>query len=97
MDNQNNFKKDGGVGPIIGSTIIIILIVLGGLYFWSYTINKQKIIPPVVQEQEVEQVDSKDIADPEVAKINNELNATSTDSIEADLNNIDATIDATLK
>ncbi len=33
MDNQNPPQKDSGAGPIIGSIIIIILIVLGGLYF----------------------------------------------------------------
>lgn len=42
MDNQNTPQKDSGIGPIIGSIIIIILIILGGLYFWGYVIDKQK-------------------------------------------------------
>lgn len=104
MENQNNsrtetenpIKKDSGVGPIIGSVIIIILIILGGLYFWSYTINKQKSETPS-QEQKVEQVNSFEIADPELAQINNELNATSTDNIDTELNQIDAEIDAAIE
>jgi hypothetical protein len=45
-NNQEVVKKDSGVGPIIGSVIIIILIVLGGLYFWSYVIDQQKVEAP---------------------------------------------------
>ena len=51
MDNQNTPQKDSSVGPIIGSIIIIILIVLGGLYFWGYVINKQKADIPEKQNE----------------------------------------------
>ena len=51
MDNQNTPQKDSGTGPIIGSIIIIILIVLGGLYFWGYTIDKQKASRQIIPEQ----------------------------------------------
>lgn len=67
MDNQNNSKKDSGIGPIIGSIVIIILIVLGGLYFWSYKINKQKSIIPTFTEQKNE-------------KASDDLNATTSES-----------------
>lgn len=46
-NNQEVVKKDSSVGPIIGSVIIIILIILGGLYFWGYVINEQKVEAPV--------------------------------------------------
>jgi len=58
MDNQNTPQKDSGVGPIIGSIIIIILIILGGLYFWGYEINKQKTTTPAIPEQKTEQKDN---------------------------------------
>jgi hypothetical protein len=45
-NNQEILKKDSGIGPIIGSVIIIILIIFGGLYFWSYVINEQKTEAP---------------------------------------------------
>jgi flagellar basal body-associated protein FliL len=96
MDNQNEIKKDSGAGPIIGSIIIIILIVLGGLYFLGY-VNNQKSKLNQTPEQNTEQVNSQEIADPELVKINDELNATSTDNIDQELNQIDAEIDASLK
>lgn len=34
-------EKKGGFGPIAGITIIIILLVLGGLYFWGAQLNNQ--------------------------------------------------------
>lgn len=101
-NNQNNFqtpdtsavKKDSGTGPIIGSIIIIILIVLGGLYFWGYIIKKQHVEAPITNESTSEQVPSEEVADPDVAEINNELNSTNVDDVDSDMNEIDAEIDA---
>lgn len=36
MDNKINKKKDSGAGPIVGSVIIVILMILGAFYLWSY-------------------------------------------------------------
>jgi hypothetical protein len=40
MDNNPNttnpvVKNEGSVGPVIGTIIILAVILLGGLYFWS--------------------------------------------------------------
>lgn len=42
MENsqENNTKKDGSVGPTIGSVIVILIIIIGGFYFWNSIINK---------------------------------------------------------
>jgi cytoskeletal protein RodZ len=96
MDN-NQVKKESGVGPIIGSIIIIILIVLGGLYFWGYILKNKTVEAPTNNPEQVEQVNSSEISDSEIAKINDDLNATSTDSIDLELNQIDAEIDAALQ
>lgn len=96
MDN-NQVKKESGVGPIIGSIIIIILIVLGGLYFWGYILKNKTAEAPTNNPGQVEQVNSSEISDSEIAKINDDLNATSTDNIDLELNQIDAEIDAALQ
>lgn len=93
MDN-NQIKKDSNVGPIIGSIIIIVLIVLGGLYFWGYIINKQHVNAPTTDEPKVEEVKTEEIADPDVDEINNELNSTNVDEVDSELNQIDAVFDA---
>ncbi|OGG58506.1 hypothetical protein A2765_02115 [Candidatus Kaiserbacteria bacterium RIFCSPHIGHO2_01_FULL_56_24] len=33
--------KSGGVGPIAGAIIVIILLIAGGLYFWGAKLNQQ--------------------------------------------------------
>jgi FlaG/FlaF family flagellin (archaellin) len=33
MDNTNN--TEGSVGPVIATIIILVVVVLGGLYFWG--------------------------------------------------------------
>lgn len=34
-------EQSSPIGPLIGSIIIIILITLGGLYFWANELNRQ--------------------------------------------------------
>jgi len=84
MDTNNlePIKKDTGVGPIIGSIIIIILIVLGGLYFWGYAIEKNKSDAPAEQNSE------------DLNRIEADLNSTNVDDSETDLKQIDAEINA---
>jgi len=35
-------EKSGGVGPMMGIVIIVILLIFGGLYFWGAYLNEQK-------------------------------------------------------
>ena len=35
-------QKKTGVGPMIGTIIIVILLIFGGLYFWGAQLNKEK-------------------------------------------------------
>jgi amino acid permease len=71
-DMMEETKKDGTTGPFIGSIIIIVLIIIGGLYFWSTLINQktQEIIQEETNEviqneiliqKTVEQSESEDI------------------------------------
>jgi flagellar basal body-associated protein FliL len=43
--NQNQTplvtESKGSVGPLIGSIIVIIILVIGAIYFWGDTMNKQ--------------------------------------------------------
>lgn len=36
-------KKDSKVGPLIGSVIIILVFIIGGLYFWGSIITNKRI------------------------------------------------------
>ncbi len=35
-------KKDGKMGPLIGSIIIIIIFIIGGLYFWGSIVTRKQ-------------------------------------------------------
>jgi hypothetical protein len=75
--------KGGRVGPVIGSVIVIILIILGGAYYlktFKTNIEGKKNVAPENSLSDVEQ---------EIENIN-------TDDIEADLNQIDVEIEEAL-
>lgn len=74
-------KKEGRVGPAIGSTIIIILIILGGIYFWGSIIEKNK---------------SQEMNNQTPDVINADLDINELDEIDEDLNTINSEIDASL-
>lgn len=39
-------EEKGGMGPLIGSIIVIIILVIGAIYFWGGMLNKQENIVP---------------------------------------------------
>jgi hypothetical protein len=41
-------KKSGGLGPIIGIFIILMLLALGGFYFWGAALNREPDVIPIV-------------------------------------------------
>lgn len=44
---QPNSPQDGSIGPAIGIVIIILVVVVGSLYFWSQRMNKNQNVAPV--------------------------------------------------
>ncbi|MCE9643786.1 hypothetical protein K8Q93_00845 [Candidatus Parcubacteria bacterium] len=40
MDHRPD--KDNSVGPLVGIIIIVLILVLGGLYFWGERLNRQR-------------------------------------------------------
>jgi len=40
MEHRPN--KDNSVGPMVGVIIIVLILVLGGLYFWGERLNAQR-------------------------------------------------------
>jgi hypothetical protein len=80
-------KKEGVVGPIIGSIIIIVLLVLGALYFYGSIVEKQKTQntpTPALSEST------------RVADIEADLSVPELDTVDADMAELEAEIDAAL-
>jgi uncharacterized protein HemX len=72
-------KEENGVGPIVGVIIILIVIILGGLYFWY----KRAHAPAPTDSAAVTEA----ATDAEVSEIMTTSSSDDTASIEADLNN----------
>ncbi len=80
---MDDAKRDGTVGPLIGSVIIVLVILIGGLYFWGSMIIDRK------NEIETEQALEDQASSAEVESIASQSSSDETDSIEADLNATD--------
>lgn len=86
-NNINNISKkpaeQNGVGPVIGSMIVIIVVIVGGVYFWGTKIIKDR------QSAEIENQAMSASAD---ADLNNDVNVNELDIPNEDLNNLDKEI-----
>ena len=47
MEQNNNMDKSnsGGMGPLIGSILVIIILIVGAIYFWGSKITPKDIEP----------------------------------------------------
>lgn len=91
--------EEKSIGPAIGIIIIIVVIVLGGLYFWGQRLEMRSPAttenPPVENTQvsnspaELQEIQSQSSAD-DTAAIEADLNATNVDSLGTEMNSVDA-------
>lgn len=66
--------KEGSVGPVIGTIIILAVILLGGLYFWG---NRNNVNTETDDQQ----------TDAQIQQIDAQGNSDDLNSIQSDLNN----------
>jgi len=73
-------EEKGSMGPLIGSIIVIVILVIGAIYFWGGTLNKQEGAP--VDEQPAAALSSSD----DIGSLEQDL--MNTPDIEIDTENI---------
>lgn len=66
--NLNKEKKDSVVGPLIGSILIVVLLLLGGLYFWGYIEHNQSEDDVASMQEELSEIEN------DFAKFESEIN-----------------------
>lgn len=97
MDNQAT-NGESKIGPIIGIIIVVIVLIIGALYFWGQKLNNQTT---EVKTETVSTTENAVVADEEtdatvanlkaqsnsddLTSISNDLNATVITSVDADL------------
>ena len=78
------------MGPIIGSIIIVLLIVLGGLYFWGERLNREEMLnQQTAPDAVVDDLKTQGTSD-KVSSIEADVSATNLDDLDAGLKDIDA-------
>lgn len=93
-DLVESAQKDSTVGPMIGSVIIILLMIVGGIYFLGTLINtrKQEIqTEQIVEEQnQAKQIENtaKQSESDTVLDIESDIKSTNIDDLDKDLNQI---------
>lgn len=84
--NETESKSSDKIGPLIGSVIIILIIVLGAFYLFAQIkekVNQQKMI----QEEEIKKSEVSESDD--IHQIEVELNSTEIEDVEEDLKSIE--------
>lgn len=92
---QASFNHDEGkpVGAIIGIIIIVIVLAIGGLYFWGSRLNK--LTPSMDTTQNAEQMIAEDTQIQNLAELSpgDDLDSITNDLIDTDLDNLDEELD----
>lgn len=87
MENENDENKklagQNGIGPVIGSIIVIIVVIIGGVYFWMTKIIKDKQATETEKQVVSEFVDT---------NTNKSIDANELNILNEDLNNLDEKI-----
>jgi hypothetical protein len=76
--------KEGSVGPVIGTIIILAVILLGGLYFWGNRNNSADLNSDSDIEAQVQDIETQGNSD-DLNSIESDLNNTNYD-VKTDLN-----------
>ncbi len=102
MDNQVTNGEESKIGPIIGIIIVVIVLIIGALYFWGEKLNKEKINVPANQtvstvsnpvvgdattDATVSSLKTQSSSD-DLTSITNDLNATAIDAVDVDLKKV---------
>ncbi len=85
MEQQNK----SGVGPIIGTVVIIAIIILGGLYFWGKRIEEAKLKQSLVTDNAAESEGLNEAAVIKSTSTEDDLNSIQADLNSTNLDNLD--------
>lgn len=81
-------KEEKSIGPAIGIIVIIVIIILGGLYFWGQRLA-QKPAPVVEQQPQTQQEVPEVTPGADINQLQNQSSSDDLNSIQADLNTTD--------
>lgn len=83
------------LGPVVGAVIVVLVIIVGGLYFWGTQLNKEQGDAEITAEEITAQADpaldalEQQGTSDEIADIEADLTATDLDGLDAELEQIE--------
>lgn len=83
-------KEDKSFGPLIGIVIIVIILILGGLYFWGQQVGEESLEELAPSADEVIGTLEMQGSSDELIDIEDDLNITDLDNLDADLDAIES-------
>jgi len=91
-------EENGGLGATIGSVIVIVVLILGGFYLWSQkNANIEALLDePLPESDETLTALQAQSTSDNIESIENDLNATDLENLDAELADIDALLNASL-
>lgn len=81
--NENKQTPQKPMGPVVGIVIIVILLILGGFYFWGAQLTDTEKEVKITAEEIINQEDTA------LENLQSQSNSDEIDAIEADLNTTD--------
>lgn len=92
--NETDTSEESSMGPIIGAIIIVLILIIGGLYFWGQNLVQNEDVADddmeeLLDEDEVTEELQEQSSSDEVDDIEADLEASSYEEIDADLANIE--------
>jgi hypothetical protein len=95
---EERASKPSSVGPFVGIIIVILVIVLGGLYFWGQRLDKSSNEPVIpedtmtgspAEDDSIEMLETQGLSD-EISDIEGDLNTTNLDNLDQGLQQIES-------
>lgn len=84
MNNvPNKSAEQKEVGPVIGSMIVIIVVIVGGIYFWG---------TKIIKDRQAAEIENQAMSASSDSGLSNDINADELNIPEEDLNNLDEEI-----
>ena len=96
-DTEEKPSDNGPIGPAIGTIIIVIILIIGGLYLWGAKLSKESAVLEEKAPEEIlaapdetfDSLETQGTSD-EVSAIEGDLQTTDLDNLDAELQDIEA-------
>ncbi|TSC67402.1 MAG: hypothetical protein G01um101472_423 [Parcubacteria group bacterium Gr01-1014_72] len=89
MPGTSPSGEKSSAGPVIGSIIVIVILIVGAIYFWGAKLSREEAVPAGEADQTTAALRAQGSSD-EVGAIESDLDATELEGLDADFSELEA-------